>query len=221
MQRVTPRFSSPSCHQITTHLRKIQTRRKAEKGVEAVRRGCSLTSSLCGWAAGFVMLCCCCARAMWNFLLPQKEKDKKREPYERPVAITEKNRYQIKKVCLKTVHMPAPGDFKYLWFATFLIFEFQGCCTQNMMWAYLMSDMTVACKPLQQCEGESRLTQGFLRLTPLQAWPVFSLYPRSKIWNVSLPVDAGPVFAPSYSIPGNTHSTFKGILAAGRKVQSR
>lgn len=34
-----------------------------------------------------------------------------------------KHRYQIKKVCLKTVHMPAPGDFKYLWFATFLIFK--------------------------------------------------------------------------------------------------
>lgn len=37
-----------------------------------------------------------------------------------------KNRYQIKKVCLKTVHMPAPGDFKYLWFATFLIFKSSG-----------------------------------------------------------------------------------------------
>lgn len=32
-----------------------------------------------------------------------------------------------------------------------------------------MSDMTVACKLLQQWEGEGRLTQGFLRVTLLQA----------------------------------------------------
>lgn len=123
MQRMTPLPSSPSCHQITTHLNKIQPRRKAERGGEGVRRGCSLTSCLHSWAMGFVMLCCCCARATWNFLLPEKGKGGKKEPCERRVAVIEKNRYQIKKVCLKTVHMPAPGDFKYLWFATFLIFK--------------------------------------------------------------------------------------------------
>lgn len=120
----------PPCHQITTHLGKIQMRRKAERGGTGVRIGWS-SSPVC--AAGqmeFVMFCFCCARAMWNFPLPEKgngrkKKENKQEnkPLQGACCCCRKNRYQIKNLCLKTVHMPAPGDLKYLWFATFLIFK--------------------------------------------------------------------------------------------------
>lgn len=53
--------SNPSCHQITTHLGKIQTRRKAEIGDTGVRRGWSSTPCLCSWANGIcdVLLLLC------------------------------------------------------------------------------------------------------------------------------------------------------------------
>ena len=56
-------------------------------------------------------------------LVKRNGKKKEKRTLQEACCCYGKNRHQIKKVCLKTVHMPAPGDFKYLWFATFLIFK--------------------------------------------------------------------------------------------------
>lgn len=126
MQRVTPLLTSPSDH-LTLEQNPDKKTKKRKKEAASGSGGFSLTSCLCGWAVGFVMLCCCCARTTWNLPLPDTGEEKKRKRTLQEVCCYyRKNRYRIKKVCLKTVHMPAPGDFKYLWFATFLIFKRSG-----------------------------------------------------------------------------------------------
>lgn len=188
----------PSCHQITTHLGKIQTRRKAERRGTGVRIGWS-SSPVC--AAGqmeFVMFCFCCARAMWNFPLPEKgngrkmkENKQENKPLQGACCCCRKNRYQIKNLCLKTVHMPAPGDFKYLWFATFLIFKISrdavsrtGCkLIPCLTWMWL-----VTCN----CSG-GKGTAASLKGSwgSYLAWWGFSLCPRRKFGNFSSCTDSG------------------------------
>lgn len=71
----------------------------------------------------------------------KKKKSKKRRTLQEACCCCRKNRYQIKKLCLKTVHMPAPGDFKYLWFATFLIFKISRDAVSRT-WCKLMPCLT-------------------------------------------------------------------------------
>lgn len=87
MQRVTPLLSSPSCHQITTHLSKIQARRKADRGGEGVRRGCSLTSSLGSGICDALLLLC---KSNVKLSAAREGEKKKRVPCKRRVAVTEK-----------------------------------------------------------------------------------------------------------------------------------
>lgn len=137
MQRVTPLLSSPSWHRITTHLSKIQTG-KAERGGEGLERlqsnlqSVQLGSGICDGSIAALQEqreTFCCQRRENGGKKNKQQQKKTKTKKERESTLQEacccyrKNRYQIKKVCLKTVHMPAPGDFKYLWFATFLIFQ--------------------------------------------------------------------------------------------------
>lgn len=123
MQRMTPLPSSPSCHQITTHLNKIQPRRKAERGggggqerLQSHLLSAQLGNGICD---ALLLLC----QSNVKLSAAREGKGGEKRTLREARCCYRKNRYQIKKVCLKTVHMPAPGDFKYLWFATFLIFK--------------------------------------------------------------------------------------------------
>lgn len=121
MQRVTPLLGSPSCHQITNTLEQNPDKKKSRKrrwrGQERLQSHLQSVQWYLWCSVATV------PEQHETFCCQRRERGGGRVPCERLVAVTEKNRYQIKKVCLKTVHMPAPGDFKYLWFTTFLIFK--------------------------------------------------------------------------------------------------
>jgi len=160
----------------------------------------------------------CSFWATWNFPLPERGKSGKqrRKNLARGVLVLQEKknpptRNLIKKVCLKTVHMPAPGYFKYLWCATYLIFRSTRdaahrtwCeCTLCLTRLWLVNHCSCQkekADPRQGCEAH--LAAGLM---------LFSLYPRSKVCNRARFSRKGTVSIPSYSVPG-THTAPSEVL---------
>lgn len=165
------------------------------------RGGWSLPSCLCSWANGIcdVLLLLCQSNVKLSAAREGKWKKNEKKNFADACCCCRKNRYQIKKLCLKTVHMPAPGDFKYLWFATFLIFKISRDAVCRT-WCKLIPCLTWMWLVIHCSGGKGKagpLKGSWGSHLAAEAWWGFSLCPRSKFWNLSSPTDSGTGSAPS------------------------
>lgn len=161
-------------------LEKIWKRQKGEIGGEGIRTGCSYIPSVglgSGISNAHLLLCWSIMKLYAARKGKGKRKKKKTHNLARGMLLLQKkkHRYQIKKVCLKTVHMPAPGDFKYLWFATFLIFKrsrdaahriwckYSPCLT----WLWLVNCSSSGEENADSNESEAHLAAGLMFFFPI------------------------------------------------------
>lgn len=188
------------------------------------RDGWSLPSCLCSWANGIcdVLLLLCQSNVKLSVAREGKWKKNEKKNFADACCCCRKNRYQIKKLCLKTVHMPAPGDFKYLWFATFLIFKISRDAVCRT-WCKLIPCLTWMWLVIRCSGGKGKA--GSLK----GSWGSHLAAEADGVFHCALEVNSEicphpltlALVLPPAVLPGSAHSTLESALAAGREVQRR